>query len=217
MSALPSPRRAAARCFFPLLLWLGLQLLALGLALAPVRFWTSPPQPLDRLALAELLIVQCAASALLFPLLLRTVLSAAMVIVVAWPFCQLAAFVSSTPAGQWIGAAGALSLWLVGLGLWRIALRSQFLQQVGVTIAALLTLGGPVAVYLVAEFGTAAAPAMDWPRAAALGPILSCLGALGEAGGYRARWVFLGIHVMVAGGAALVAWRRRLGSAAGAI
>jgi hypothetical protein len=201
----PLPSRRAP--FFPLLLWLLIQLLALALALAHVRFWPDPPRPLDHLALAELLVVQCSALALLFPLLLRTPLTAALVLLSSWPFCQFAAFVSATPAPRWVAAAAALSLWLIGLALWRVALRSRWLQQLGITLAAALTLGGPVLVYLGAEFGSQPAPTVPGPTAAAVGPILSCLAPLQSASPPRTGWVFLAIHVGIAAAAALLARR----------
>jgi hypothetical protein len=204
-AASPSPTPAP---FFPLLLWIGLQLFALGAALVHVAPWPNPPASLDRLALPEMLVVQCLASALLFPLILRTPRLAALVILSAWPFCQLAAFVSSTPAPRWIAAGGALSLWLIGLAAWRSVLRTRALQQIGLALAAALTLGGPVLLYLGVEFGPRPAPVIPWSSAAAMGPILSCLAPL-QPGAIRAGWIFLLIHLALGIGAAAMAGFRR--------
>jgi hypothetical protein len=196
------PQPAVPRVFSPLLLWLALQLLCLGLSLGHIRFWANPPQALDHLALPELLVVQSIVSALLFPILFRTPLTALLVILSAWPFCQLAAFVSSTPARQWIAAAAALTGWMIALAIWRAILRTPLLERLGIALATALTIGAPLLLYLRAEFSPESVYTIPWSFAACFGPILSSLAHL-QPGDFSLlpSWLVVAGHILLAGGA----------------
>src|SRR5437763_7314657 len=72
----------------PLLVWLIVQLLALALAAARVPLSAHFVQPGEALAIEEMLVAQFAASAMLFPFLLRDARCCVAMIVTAAPMLQ---------------------------------------------------------------------------------------------------------------------------------
>jgi hypothetical protein len=172
----------------PLLLWLGLQFLALLLALLRVPLAAGYPATGEMLAAQVLVVTQVTASALLFPWVLRDRWAAVAVIATAWPFVVLAGVVSAAPAGRVAAAGCYVSAWLGALWAWRAAGRGtgQFAGQfAGVAVASMLTAGALVLFYLRLEF--AAAPADEAERVAwrwaAASPPLAALKQLGAGSG----------------------------------
>src|SRR4051812_48363654 len=70
--SLPQPSHRSAVAFWPVLAWLVLQVLALMAAAFRVPFSARFPALGEQLAVQEMLVVQIIGSALLFPLLFRT-------------------------------------------------------------------------------------------------------------------------------------------------
>ncbi len=151
---------------------------------------------MDSLALSELLVVQSAAAALLLPILFGAPLTALLVIASAWPFCQVAAFISSTPNSQWIAAAIALTGWMVGLALWRAFLKSPLLERLGAALAVAVTLGAPLLLYLRAEFSPEPVYTIPWSFAACFGPMLNTLAALQPGVSLVASWMEIALFVI---------------------
>jgi hypothetical protein len=113
------------------------------------------PRPPERQALYVMTAAQLALSALLFPLLLRPA-SIPAVIASAWPMLLLSGVLASAPIARIALAATYISAWLVTLAIWNTLLKSTRAQLIGVAAASALVLGGPLFLYLRAEF---AAPA----------------------------------------------------------
>lgn len=196
---------AAPGVFLPLLLWLVLQLLCLAASLGHLRLWANTPRDFDQLALPQLLIVQSVFSSLLFPILFRTPVTSLLVIASVWPFCQIAAFVSSAPAGQWIAAAAMVSGWMIALAIWRALLRTPLLERIGVALAAALALGAPLLLYLSAEFSVGPTYDIPWSFAACFGPTLSSLAALQPDVSLLAGWIVMIAHLLLASAILFVA------------
>lgn len=139
-------------CVPALLTWLGIQFLALWLGASGLPLCADPPQPPQRLALGILLVAQVAASALLFPFLLRTVSQTLLILLTSLPFLQLAGFLSVTPHRRLILAGAGLIIWLIGLAIWQRRLTCEKSRLIAIAIATVLAAGGPLLWYLHAEF-----------------------------------------------------------------
>jgi hypothetical protein len=206
----PQAPRAADRILAPLLVWLAVQMFALGLAALRVPLSARYPQPEESLAVHVLVVAQVAAAALLFPFLFRSIISSIIVIASAIPFLQLAAFLATFTDNRRLALCAAyLTLWLTGLAILNASLRCQKLKVYGVAAVSLMSLGGAVIAYLHREFG-APASAFDWQTHASLGPIMGCMAILEANPLGGTIWVFLGAFV----GSALMLlvfhfWRRK--------
>jgi hypothetical protein len=131
------------------------------------------------LALRALLVTQLSCSALMFPILVRTIKSTVVVIVSAWPFALVAAALSSTSSRGAFWAESYVSLWLVALCLWRWTLRSPRSLAIASAASVCLILGDPIGHYLLTDFaaGSSAATA---PFMTHFMPLNSCLALLTE-------------------------------------
>jgi hypothetical protein len=168
-----------------LILWLLVQAAALGLAAARVPLSAHFPQPAERQAMAEMLIAQIAAAAVLFPLLLQDWTAFGLAEAASWPMLDLAALLGGQPPARIAWAAGYVTLWLATLTLWQKILGQSPWQRLAVGLASLWTLGGPVLLYLHGEY---ASGGRIWPPenspaiwAAAGGPIWAGLARLNGA------------------------------------
>jgi hypothetical protein len=128
-----------------------------------VPLWAKYPQTGETQALKTLLVTQFVASALLFPILVRTLPSAVTAIVTAWPFAMVAAALSSTPTPLVVWAESDVSLWLVALYAWRSILRSTRSLGIGSAVAVCLVLSGPISVYLMTDFAAGSASPAPLP------------------------------------------------------
>jgi hypothetical protein len=141
---------------FPVLVWVGLQLIALGLSAAHVPFYAmkSFPRPAEVLASGVMLTIQITASAMLFPFLMRDRRTAGLIIVASWPFtlCSLLLTGYYEPRSS-AQVMGYVTVWLMALSLWTSILRSSRAQPVGIAVAMLATAGGAVLCYVQAEYG----------------------------------------------------------------
>lgn len=136
----------------PLAVWLALQLGATALVALRVPLAAAYPQASERLAGYWILGTQVVAAGMLFPWLLRDARTAVQIIAGAVPFQIAAAVLSGTPAREFIPAAGAVHLWLLGLACWAVALQAPRAQMLGVTAANLMTLGAAGLHYLRLEY-----------------------------------------------------------------
>ena len=138
----------------PLALWLALQLVVLLIPVTQTPLTDQFPRPAERQALYVMAAAQLALSALLFPVLFRAPFHAIAVIASTWPLLLLSGLLASAPAARIALAASYISAWLLTLSLWNSHLRSRRAQHMGMAAAAALVLGGPLLLYLRAEFGT---------------------------------------------------------------
>jgi len=145
-----------------LLIWMAVQLLTLAVAAVGIPLSARFPHPAEREATVELLVVQLAMAALLFPLLLRDWMQLVLAIAGSWPLLALAALLGGEPFLHVASAGVYGAVWLTTLFFWRMALPSELPLRIGVAIAMLWTIGGPVLLYLHAEFGGGSA---GWPPA----------------------------------------------------
>ena len=122
-----SANTATRSPLLPVGLWLLIQLSTLGVSAARIPFYAVKrfPQPAELIALPLMLVMQIGMSALLFPYLLRDARAAGLVIVSSWPFTILAALLTGLPNKRMMLELLAFNtIWLLGLTLWRGALRS---------------------------------------------------------------------------------------------
>jgi hypothetical protein len=208
----PLPQHAAhthrsSVAFWPVLLWLGLQGLALVAAGVRAPFSARFPVPAEQMALHEMLVVQVVGSALLFPMLFRTFATGVLLIAGTVVMTQLAGMLASTERESTLIAVCAYpAMWLAGLGLWAYALRTPQARMYGVATATLVVVGGVLAAYLEREFG-APTQTFDWSKHGYLGPLMGGI-TLVEAGERTGTaWVFLGLHLLLSIVAAGWRWR----------
>jgi hypothetical protein len=154
MERLPSDRRAGNA---PIAVWIVVQLAAIGAAAGRWKFWAtagvgSAPS-VELLALDTLVVVQLLVSTLIYPILLdswtKLAWSAATVIAfdaIAWVMTDVAPL-----AAFWAGAFAVA--WVIGLALWRSAVRGAFATMLVRLVLALVVLGWPIVMYLHGEFG----------------------------------------------------------------
>jgi hypothetical protein len=156
-----------------------------------------------------MLVVQIGAAALLFPYLLRDCRAAAMVIAASWVFSILAAFLTGQAEHRILWATAAyVTAWLVGLAIWRSALRSARAQAAGVAIATLLAFGGPLLWYLRAEYGVQSS-AMNWTQVSNWGPIMGALSIARTGHLVRDPWILAAGNVVAALVALGIRWMMR--------
>lgn len=170
----PSDQAKSPVSIFALVIWLGVQLLALGLAAARVPLWARYPSPGDELAIDFMLVTQIVFAGLLFPVLLSNVRATATLILTSAVFIHLAGLLADVPLPRmalgWVFVGG----WMVALWLTVPFLkRFRAATLLGIAIATCLTLGGPLLLYLRLESAPAYAP--DWPTLGFLGPTTGAL------------------------------------------
>jgi len=195
--------------FWPLFLWLALQMLALLAAGFRIPFSARFPAPAEQLSIYEMLVVQTIASALLFPALFPT-FSTAVAVVLATPLMLL---LSAALAGRdldtpLLGLGAYSTLWVVGLGLWRLGLSTPRARLYGVAGAALVVVGGAVLAYLRREFG-APTESFDGRRNGWLGPLVGGISLLEAGAATGTAWAFLGLSVLSGAAWAGRRWVRR--------
>jgi hypothetical protein len=135
-----------------LVVWLTIQLAALGMCAARMTFWARAPKATEQLALIVMLAVQIGTSALIFPHLLGTARATLLAVASGWPMALLAAEMSDASWTVLIRSETYVSIWLISLHLWTPALPTQGAKLLATTIAATISLGGPVLWYLQMEF-----------------------------------------------------------------
>lgn len=187
--------------FPPLIVWLLLQMLALGLSAARIPFFATKsfPQPAEILAVPLMWTIQIGTSALLFPFLLRDPRAAGLVIAAAWPFTIIAGILTGLPMSlMTVASILFITVWIWGLALWSHLLRSRRAQAVGVCVAVLLAFGGPFLTYVKLEYGNSSvgpATGIDGPISAAL--VIGSQDPLSQT-----VWLFTGGYLLVSS----IAW-----------
>ena len=154
----------------PVFLWLLIQLAALSLGAFRVPLAARLPPPGGQFAVHTLVAVQIAASALLFPFLLRGAATTLFVILATLPFLQLSSYVSAMPLERTAFAAAHVACWIVTLALWLPVLRTPRTQMLGVGVAVAWSIGTLLVWYARAEAG-ADGRLTSW-REGAFGPIV---------------------------------------------
>jgi hypothetical protein len=134
-------------------IWLVTQLIALGICAGRAMLWARAPRAGEQLALFVMLAMQIAMSALLFPHLLGSVRCTLLAIATAWPMAQLAAYLSDEPLIHLVLGELYVSAWMIGLAIWSQVLASPWSKLLGIGIASMVSLGGPMLWYLRADFG----------------------------------------------------------------
>jgi hypothetical protein len=162
-------------------LWMALQLATLLLAALQVPLSARFSTPFDAHATAEMAAVQIMAAALLFPSLLKDRNRWLFVAISVWPMLRIAALLGGETDARVYATAAYVTCWLALLAVWRWALPSERAQMMAVAIASLWAIGGPVLLYLRAEYGGGS----PWPGtmnnpiwAAAGGPVWGALARL---------------------------------------
>lgn len=162
-----------------LITWIILHLIALGVAAAGWPLWAHHLQPREALAAHVTIVVEMAASAILWPLLFSTSLTAAVQVLLVWPFIQLAGLLGDVREPPLLVASTYVSIWMIGLAVLNAALPSRSAKQTVTTITAAFVLGGLVIAYLWSESSL-----KTLTNSIALGPLLGALAVLNGA----ARW-----------------------------
>src|SRR5688572_25542965 len=127
----PRPHSPAA----PLFVWLVLQMAVLVLAAQRVPLSARFPLEAEKLAVHEMLVVQIAVSAMLFPWLLRDRITTLLITLSNILFAHLAAHLAGVPHTRAAIAAAYVVGWLIGLALWRPVLEHGRARMIGVAIA----------------------------------------------------------------------------------
>jgi hypothetical protein len=187
----PDRLKQAARSGSPAIgaiaVWLLIQLIVLVLCAARVALWYRAPEPLERLAVEHMLVAQVVASSLLFPWLMRNLMTAACVILTSAPFVLLAGMLAEAGLSSAARAWGYVALWLAGLAACTETLQTRRAKLVGVALAGVLAVGVPLVRYLESEFHAlphAQPAALRW-----LNPVAGALSQLRPAPGDNAWWV----------------------------
>lgn len=194
----------------PLLLWLGVQLLALALAAFGVPLAANWPRPAEGLAPQIMLAAQISASALLFPYLLRDWRTAALVAASAWPFLLIASVLAAAPLQRGAVAGAYVTAWLVALTVWRAAFPEAGARSVGVAIAAIVSIGSAAVWYLRSEYAQDGSPS----GLVALGPNTASMALLSSPTSTGSLWLAPAMLGTCAGALLLArqaarSWRRK--------
>jgi len=182
-----------------LLIWLGLQLLVLLLAVMQVPLSDEFPRPAEKLAIEEMVVAQIALSALLFPILIRELPSSFVIAATTWPFLLLAGLLSSTSPYRLLEVSGFISCWIIALSLLRSD--SPRWNAWATAIVSTLAIGGAIAAYLRAEFGTGEADGLFF------GPIVGALDVVHGAENRWRSWVVLPVFLTAAGALRFISHR----------
>jgi hypothetical protein len=205
-------RRSSIRAT-PLFAWLALQMLALLAGGLRIPLSARFPAPAEQMAVYEMIVVQTAASALLFPALFPTLANGVLAAVSVSVMLLLAALLASrAPDARLLAVTGYLMIWVVGLAIWAKLLRTPASKLYGTALAALLVLGGAVVAYLGREFGMPG-ESFDWSARGWLGPMVGAITLMESGPMTGTPWAFLGSGVIATLFGVGVGWR--MGAKAG--
>ena len=191
----------------PLILWLLIQLAALSLAALRIPLAAKYPRPEEMYATHVLLAAQVAASALLFPYLLRDAQASIAMIAAAWPFAAAAAGLSGLSLSRAAAGEAFVCTWLLALALWRGALQSERARLGAVAVAAMVSLGWAALGYLAIEFNPdMSAVGESGGQVSRFGPIGGALRQLSPNNAPLGDWLLLAAAATA--GAAAALWTR---------
>ena len=148
------------------------------------------PRPAEKLAIEEMIAAQISLTALLLPVLFRDFASALVIAAAAWPFLLLAGLLSSTAPHRLLETGAFVTVWIIALGLLRTD--SATWSACACAIASTLAIGGAIAAYLRAEFGS------DRIDALIFGPVVGALDVLHKSEARGRAWIFLPVFLIVA-------------------
>ena len=134
-----------------LLIWLLLQWGALALAALRVPLAAQYPQPAELHAVALLLAVQLAGSAVLFPMLCRGWDMTTATIACGCVMLLVAAALAGWALSWALAAMGIFALWVLGLWLWHDAFGARRARAVIAACAATYVIGGALLWYFRLE------------------------------------------------------------------
>jgi len=144
----------------PVLAWILIQLAALGLGASGLPLWAHHPLPRESIAVDEMVAIQIAATAMLFPVFLVNAQTTVVIAALLWPFLHLAGILSGTPEVALLLACTSISVWIAGLGSCKAGLNSPAATMLGVCLAQTFSIGGVLLWYLFQESrGGGSAPA----------------------------------------------------------
>lgn len=176
----------------PLFAWLAVQMLALLAGGFRVPLSARFPAPAEQMAVHEMIVVQTAASALLFPALFPTLANGVLAAVSVPVMLLLASLLASrAPDAGLLAVAIYLLAWVVCLAVWARLLRTPAVRLYGTATAALLTIGGAVVAYLGREFGMPG-ESFDWTVRGWLGPMVGAISLIESGPRIGTAWAFLG-------------------------
>lgn len=155
-------------------LWLAVQIGALALSAYRVPLAMGLPAAAEQSALAVMLVIQIGAAALMAPLLLSTCRQTIMAMAFGWPMAGLAGLLADVAADRAAMGEAYVSAWMLSLSLWVWATRESKSAANLPAVAAMISLGGPVAWYLHAEF-VRQSDTVNWGRDALYGPVMGAL------------------------------------------
>ena len=147
----PAEPGAGSTLIVPLVVWMLIQLAALGLAASGVRLSAHLAQPPQSLALDEMLIAQFVGSALFLRVLFRGWRAWLVLVLIAGPMLMLASTMTAVPLSRVMWLWAQVAAWLTALALWRAAAPRR--ADVIAAIAMMGSAGGLLLAYLQAEFG----------------------------------------------------------------
>lgn len=161
-SSLPPPTEPSGHGFTgPLLVWLLLQATTLLVAVARLPLAADYPQPAELMAAHVMAAVQVIVASLLTPYLLRDVAATIAVTCSVWPFLALAGVLSEAEPVRVLAAAGYVSVWLLALAAWVLALPERA-RWAAVAAATILSIGLPALCYLRADFTSGGSFDAQW-------------------------------------------------------
>jgi hypothetical protein len=167
--ALPSPTPASDDAShadeplttWPLLVWLLVQLAALGVAAARVPLAGEYPRDAERLAVYLLLATQIVAASALMPWLLRGWRASLLAAACCWPMLGIATMLSSIPPARAFTVGAYVTGWVAVLSVSNAAAPSRRVAFILSAVASAVAAGGPLLWYLRTEFASPDASAID--------------------------------------------------------
>jgi hypothetical protein len=124
-------------------------------AAAQWRPWSHLAPPADQSAIYFLIFAQATAAALLCPWLLPDWDAWMSRSIEIWPILMLSGYLSGIDARHRALAGAYITLWLAALASWQWAFsahRSGYARRTAMTLAGAWVIGGPVLLYLRAEY-----------------------------------------------------------------
>jgi len=180
MNQLATESAAAPSLMKPMLLWLVVQLVALGMGAGGLPLSAKRINPPEALSIHVMAVTQVAAAAFIWPILMANWRSSVAVIFTSFPFLFASSFLSAATSYQTFAVGGMTFVWLLTLAVLPRAKNDPIWMVTTRALVILWCIGGAILTYLRAVFSSAPAPF-------ALGPIVQILSALQ---GENVHWYF---------------------------
>jgi hypothetical protein len=202
MTTLPRERTSSPASPRLIAFWMVAQLGALALASGRVSLSARFFQPAERMAVAEMIVVQLLASSLTFPLLMRGWFNAVVIPLTTIPMILLANALSRYALASVCYATVYVELCLIAMATWAHVLRTLRAQLIGVCVAGGFAVFLTVLWYLSREYQPESVDRLQY-----LSPIVAAVRVLDQSGKI---WAFAALPATfcLAGLAACFARRR---------